>query len=181
VQDAAARIVRRAGDLPVIRPLALTLAAAALLSPLAAGAAETARDADAEGMARVAETMRNPAAQAAMGEAMGAMIGAILEMPAAPFLKAADAAETASGAKKTPRDIKRNAKLRDLAGADAAETPRQVARAVPVMMGGMAGMTETMGKMLPQLREMGAKMAEAMGKAVVDAKPADPAEAKPAA
>ena len=163
------------------RSFASILAAAALLTPVAASAAESAPGADAEDMARVADTMRNPAAQAAMGEAMAAMIGAILEMPAAPFLTAADAAESAGGAKKTPRAVKRGARLRDLAGADAADTPRQVARAVPVMMGGMAGMAEAMGKMLPQLREMGAKMAETMAKPTEDAATApQPRSAAPA-
>jgi hypothetical protein len=168
----------------VIRPAVLTVAAAALLSPITASAAQPARDAEAEDMARVADTMRDPKAQAAMGEAMAAMIGAILQMPAAPFLKAAEAAETASGGARPARQVKPDAKLGDLAGADAAETPRQVARAVPVMMGGMAGMTEAMGKMLPQLREMGAKMAEKMGQQAEAAKPApteQAAKGKPAA
>ncbi|WP_423140718.1 hypothetical protein ACOYW6_07550 [Parablastomonas sp. CN1-191] len=148
------------------RKFVLIASAAALLAPLPSFAAEQPADRDAADMARVAETMRNPAAQAAMGDAMAAMMGALLDMPAAPFLKAAQAADTAAGKPRKPAPpVRDGARLRDLAGAGAADAPRQVGRAVPVMMGGMAGMTEAMGKMLPQLREMGARMGEAMGQA----------------
>jgi hypothetical protein len=87
-------------------------------------------------------------------------------MKVAPLAKAMEQ----MGNRETARSIPRNATLADLAGPEARRMPREISQKVPMMMGAMAGMSEAMEAMLPQLEAMAEKMKNAL-----------PADALPAA
>ena len=135
------------------------LPTAAVLAALAfAPVPAAARD---NSTSKMAEKMRDPATQATMAAAVRAMSEAMLDMPLEPF---ADAAE-AVGDRRTARRM-RGARLRDVAGPEAEDMPRELAHQLPAMMGAMGGMAATVETMTPALKamakEMGARMSEAM-------------------
>ena len=130
-----------------------------LLALLAAAVAPASASANESGdLRRVADEMADPQTQQRMARAMGAMAEAMLDMPVGPLLRAADAAGGMREARRLPRD----ARLGDLAGPDSRRLPRDMARAVPEMMGAMGGMAGAMEAMLPELARVGERMREAM-------------------
>ena len=92
----------------------------------------------------------------------------LLSMKVAPLAKAMEQMGDREGARK----VARSETLADLAGPEARRMPRAMAEKVPAMMGAMAGMTEAMGAMLPQLEEMAEKMKDVLPAAL----PLPPAE-----
>ena len=123
---------------PIVLPAMAALCAAVPLPAFAA-----------EGEAgRMAEELNDPIRQEQMAAAAEAMTGAMLEMPAAPLLRAA-----ATMAGEDPEDIDPNLTVGDLVGPEAADAPRDFAERLPAMMGAMATLATAMEAMLPQLRE----------------------------
>ena len=128
------------------------LAIAGALSPVPALAAPG----DA---ARVAEELNDPVRQEQMAAAAEAVTTAVLDMPAAPLLRAA---KTIAG--ENPDYVDPDLRVGDLVGPEAAEAPREFAHRLPQMMGAMATLAATMEAMLPELRAMGDRIAEDMAR-----------------
>jgi hypothetical protein len=128
------------------------LAIASVLAPLPALAAD-------DDAARIAGELNDPARQEQMAAAIEAMMGALLEMPAAPLI---NAAKTMAG--EPTGDVDPDQTIGDLMGPDATEAPREFAHRLPQMMGAMATLATTMEAMLPELRAMGERMAEDMAR-----------------
>ena len=108
---------------------------------------------------RMADELNNPATQERIAQAAEVMTQAMLSMPAAPLLRAA---ETMAG--RDPEAVDPDLTVGDLAGPDAAEAPRELAHRLPEMMGAMAAMTAALETMLPELRAMGDRIAEDMAR-----------------
>jgi len=136
----------------------IVLAAPALALILAASPAAARPGSE---TSRMAEKMRDPANQAAMAGAVAAATEAILDIPLEPLARAAEA----MGDRRTARHM-RGATLRDVAGPEAEDMPREISRKLPEVMGAAGGMAEAVEEMTPALkamaREMGARMSEAM-------------------
>jgi len=128
-------------------PLAIMGAALAVL-PAQALAAEG----DA---ARVAEELNDPVRQAQMAAAAEAVTTAVLDMPAAPLLRAA---KTMAG--EDPDYIDPDVRVGDLVDPDTADAPYEFAHRLPQMMGALATAAATLEAMLPALREMGDRIVE---------------------
>jgi hypothetical protein len=126
------------------------LVIAGALSPASALAAEG----DA---ARVAEELNDPVRQEQLASAAEAVTSAVLDMPAAPLLRAA---RTIAG--EDPDYVDPDVRVGDLVGAEAADAPREFAHRLPQMMGALAAAAATMEAMLPELRAMGDRIAEDM-------------------
>ena len=133
-----------------------TLALAGALSPVPALAAPG----DA---ARVAEELNDPVRQEQMAAAAEAVTTAVLDMPAAPLLRAA---KTIAG--ENPDYVDPDVRVGDLVGPEAADAPREFAHRLPQMMGAMATMAATMEAMLPEMRAMGDRIAEDMARDVYE-------------
>jgi hypothetical protein len=131
-----------------MRIVLCTLVAAGALAPLPVLAA----DGDAR---RMAEELNDPARQEQIAATAEVLTDAVLAMPAAPLLRAA---ETMAG--RDPEAVDPDVRVGDLVGPDAAEAPREFAHRLPQMMGAMAAMAATMEAMLPELRAMGDRIAE---------------------
>jgi hypothetical protein len=110
---------------------------------------------------RMAEKMNDPETQRAMATAVAAASEAILDIPLEPLARAAEA----MGDRRTARRM-RGSTLRDVAGPEAEDMPRELAHKLPAMMGAMGGMAVAMEEMAPALKamakEMGARMSDAM-------------------
>lgn len=144
----------------------VALSAATLVSTPALareGAREAARD---TGLDQVESRLSDPNTQQAVGEALAGMLAALMDVKAAPFVKAMDKVGKSAGQGPVARDIPADATLGDLAGPDARQAPRQLARQVPQMMGAMGAMTGAMKEMLPQLEDMAKRMGDQMGKSI---------------
>ena len=128
------------------------LAIAGALSPVPALAAPG----DA---ARVAEELNDPVRQEQMAAAAEAVTTAVLDMPAAPLLRAA---KTIAG--ENPDYVDPDLRVGDLVGPEAADAPREFAHRLPQIMGAMATLAATMEAMLPELRAMGDRIAEDMAR-----------------
>ncbi len=125
-----------------------------------AGALSSAPALAAEGdAARVAEELRDPVRQEQMAAAVEVMADAVLSMPAAPLLRAA---ETMAG--RDPDYLDPDLRVGDRVGPEAADAPREFAFRLPQMMGALATMAATMEAMLPELRAMGDRIAEDMAR-----------------
>lgn len=137
----------------------LLLALLALLpAPAAARDGVRASNADARDLIRQLE---DPRRQAAVSDAMGAMMGIMLSMKAAPLAWAMEAMGNHDEARRIPT----GATLGDLAGPDARHLPDEVKRRVPGMMIAMGSMVGMMGDMLPELEKIGATIEQAMDRA----------------
>lgn len=130
--------------LAMIAPLAVLAASPAL-------AREAPRD---SGLAEMEARLSDPRTQNAMGEALGDMLAALMQIQAEPFAKAM----ARMGDGKAARAIPKGATLGDLAGPQARHMPREVAAKVPAMMGAMGAMAGAFEEMLPQLEAMGRQM-----------------------
>jgi hypothetical protein len=109
--------------------------------------------------ARIAEELSDPVVQERMAAAAEVMTEAVLSMPAAPLLRAA---ETMAG--RDPEAVDPDLRVGDLVGPEAADAPREFAHRLPQMMGALATMAATMEAMLPELRAMGDRIAEDMAR-----------------
>lgn len=155
-----------------VKLVSVTALAAALLAPLPAAAGES-RERE-RAMGDLQDKLGDRRTQEAIGDAMAGMMAAMLDMKAAPFLKAMDRVGQQAGERPRHRNLPDDATLGDLAGPSARELPDEVARKAPAMMGAAGAMVGVMGEMLPQLEEvgkrMGDQMRESMDKAVRDRK-----------
>lgn len=129
-------------------PILFTAVAAALLPAPAFAAPE-----DGE-LSSTAREFADPQRQEELAGTMQAVMEAMLEMPAAPLLRAA-----ASVAGEDPEAIHPDTRVADLAGPEAADAPREVAEKLPQMMGAMAALAVAFEEMLPQMRAIGENVA----------------------
>lgn len=146
-----------------MRALILTIAALGAAAPLPAVAqsTDTGQPADTEqAAARMAEKLGNPATQQALAQSVATMGEILLDLPIAPL---ADAAAQMVGEERS--DMDRDATLRKIAGPYADRVPAQLAERLPQMMGAVATMAQGVEVMMPQLREMAARMKDAMAQA----------------
>ena len=145
-----------------VRFVSLTALAAVMLAPLPAYASN-ARDSQ-RAIGELQNRLGDPETQHAMGDALAGLMAAMMDMKAAPFLKAMDRMGKSMGDSAPRRDIPENATLGDLAGPEARDMPRQIAQRTPAMMGAMGAMAGAMGEMIPQLETVGKRMGEQMRK-----------------
>jgi hypothetical protein len=128
------------------------LAAFGALTPLSALAAPGEA-------ARVAEELNDPVRQEQMAAAAEAATTAVLDMPAAPLLRAA---KTIAG--ENPDYVDPDVRVGDLVDPETADAPYEFAHRLPRMMGALAGAAATLETMLPELRAMGDRIAEDMAR-----------------
>jgi hypothetical protein len=130
-------------------PILLAAAAIALLP------APALAEPDEGEISSAARELADPARQEQLAVMAGAVMEAMLEMPAAPLLRAA--AEVAG---EDPEAVDPDTRLADLAGPEAADAPREVAEKLPQMMGAMAALAVAFEDMLPQMRAIGEDLAD---------------------
>ena len=109
--------------------------------------------------ARVAEELNDPVRQEQFATAAEAMTTAVLDMPAAPLLRAA---KTIAG--DDPDYVDPDVRVGDLVDPDMADAPHEFAHRLPQMIGTLAGLAATLELMLPELRAMGDRIAEDMAR-----------------
>ena len=109
--------------------------------------------------ARVAEELNDPVRQEQLATVAEAMTTAVLDMPAAPLLRAA---KTIAG--DDPDYVDPDLRVGDLVDPDTADAPYEFAHRLPQMMGTLAGLAATLELMLPELRAMGDRIAEDMAR-----------------
>ena len=97
---------------------------------------------------RMAEELSDPVRQEQLATAAEAVGEAMLEMPAAPLLRAAAAIAGAD-----PDSVDPDTRVGDLVSPEAADAPRELAHRVPEMMGTMAVLAGSLEAVMPQLRE----------------------------
>ena len=129
------------------------------LVALAAPAPALAQDRTEEDAARVADTLRDPALQESVANGMAAASEALLDVPLAPLARA-----VAEAAGDNPRDVDPNMTLRSVSP-EAQNVPAEIHDKLPRVMGAMAGMAGGVSAMIPALREMAARMEEAIEQA----------------
>jgi hypothetical protein len=105
--------------------------------------------------ARIADELNDPARQEQMAAAAEAVTDAVLSMPAAPLLRAAEAI-----AGRDPEAVDPDLRVGDLVGPEAAEAPREFAHRLPQAIAALATATATLEAMLPELRAMGDRIAD---------------------
>ena len=129
---------------------ALLMASVAL--PASAIAAEPEANAEV-----LAEELSDPVRQERLATAAESMTEAMLAVPVAPLLRAA-----AVMAGQDPEYVDPDLRVGDIAGPEAADMPREFATRVPQMMGAMAGLAAAFGQMMPEFRELGRQLEDAM-------------------
>lgn len=134
---------RSALEFALMRPMLPVFAAVAALASTPALAAE-------DDAARLAEELNDPATQAQISAMVETMSAVLLDMNVAPMLRAKAQIEGAD-----PDSVDPNLTVRDLAGPEAEDAPRELAVRLPQMMGALATLAVSLEQMLPQLREMG--------------------------
>lgn len=135
------------------KSIVATTAILAFAAPLPA----LAQDSEAEAAtAEIQETLGNPATQAAVAEGMAAASEALLDLPLAPLARAVKQA-----AGEDPEDVDPDMTLRRVSP-EAEDVPAKVRESLPRVMGAMGAMAGGMGAMMPALREMAARMRDAM-------------------
>ena len=107
--------------------------------------------------ARVAEELNDPVRQERLARTTEAVTTAVLDMPAAPLLRAA---KTIAG--DNPDHVDPDLRVGDLVDPETADAPYEFAHRLPQMMGALAGVAATLEAMLPELRAMGDRIAEDM-------------------
>jgi hypothetical protein len=122
----------------------LSVLAALALAPVPALAREAA-DED------FASELSDPGKQQAMGNAMAAMMGVLLNLKTDPLARAMER----MGDHKAARKIPRGATLGDLAGPEARRMPAEVRRRVPAMMGAMGELAGMIQDIAPELEAIG--------------------------
>jgi hypothetical protein len=122
----------------------LSVLAALALAPVPAQARDHA-DED------FASDLSDPRKQEAMGNAMAAMMAALLGMKTDPLVRAMER----MGDHKAARRIPRGATLGDLAGPEVKRMPAEMRRRVPAMMGAMGEFAGMMQDVAPALEAIG--------------------------
>jgi hypothetical protein len=144
-----------------------SLFAASLAAILLAPVPAMARD---KGLSEAAAKLNDPRTQQALAGTMTALMQALMNMKAAPFVKMMDgmegAMERATGEKsddsQPARNIDPDATLGDLAGPEMRAMPEEMAAKLPAMMGAMAGMAGSMEAVLPELEAMGKELKKSL-------------------
>ena len=136
-----------------------TIPLAAVLVAFAAPVPALAQDRTEEDAARVADTLRDPALQESVAAGMAAASEALLDVPLAPLARA-----VAEAAGDNPRDVDPNMTLRSVSP-EAQNVPAEIHDKLPRVMSAMAGMAGGVSAMIPALREMAARMEEAIEQA----------------
>lgn len=128
--------------MPILKVLPLAALSALALMPVPA-AAKVDRP--------LSRDLSDPRKQQAIGDMLGALIGVMLEMPADPLARMAEAAGDRDAARRIPR----GAKIADLAGPEARRLPREVRRRAPAMVGAMGELTAALEDMAPEFERIG--------------------------
>ena len=136
-----------------------TIALATVLVAFAAPVPALAQDRTEEDAARVADTLRDPVLQESVAAGMAAASEALLDVPLAPLARA-----VAEAAGDDPRDVDPNMTLRSVSP-EAEDVPAEIHDKLPRVMGAMAGVAGGVSAMIPALREMAARMEEAVERA----------------
>jgi len=110
-------------------------------------------------VAEIAEKLNDPMTQYAIAGMLSAMSKAVFEMPVAPMV---EAVEKASGGR--ARNLPRDARLGDLAGADHDKLREQIVEHVPRAMSAMGALATAAEAMRPELERMARTMLESMPK-----------------
>ena len=113
--------------------------------------------------ARVAEELNDPVRQERLARTTEAVTTAVLDMPAAPLLRAA---KTIAG--DNPDHVDPDLRVGDLVDPETADAPYEFAHRLPQMMGALAGVAATLEAMLPELRAMGDRIAEDMARDIYE-------------
>jgi len=100
--------------------------------------------------AHLAKDLADPELQAEVAVMAQAMASAMLDMKIGPMARAAAEMEG-----KDPEAVDPDLTVRDVAGPEATDAPREIAVRVPQMMGAMATLAVAFEQMLPQLRAIG--------------------------
>jgi hypothetical protein len=138
-----------------MRTFAAVAALVALFAPLPA----LAQDRTEEDAARIADTLRDPVLQESVAAGMAAASEALLDVPLAPLARA-----VAEASGENPDDVDPDLTLRRVSP-EAQDVPTEIHDKLPRVMGAMAGMAGGVSAMIPALREMAARMEEAVERA----------------
>jgi hypothetical protein len=133
-----------------MRSALLAMLALSVATP-AVAASEAQRD-----MEVMAETLKNPRTQDAMAGAMGAMLGAILDMRVDGIAKALEPLNGGKKLKMKGKTIREMAERKDPDFEDKMEDRTRAA------VGGMGALASAMAIMLPQLEDAARKMGDAL-------------------
>lgn len=137
----------------------LTVVAAALVAaaPLPALAQDVVPEERVEdSAARLADRLSDRETQERLTQSIAVMSEALLDLPLAPFARAA-----AEMVGEDPEVVDPDLTLRQMSP-DAERVPGEIADKLPRMMGAMAGMADGMSAAMPALREMAERMREAI-------------------
>jgi hypothetical protein len=137
-----------------MRKALLTILALSVATPVFAADSPAQHDAQ-----QMADKLNNPETQRAMSGAMGAMIGALLDMRVDGIAKAL---EPLNGGKSLNMHGRT---LRDLAERKDRHFEEKLQGGTSAAVGGMGALAQAMATMLPQLEEAMGKMGDAMDKA----------------
>ncbi len=141
----------------------MTAAMFAAILPVSAHA----QDADGAPLAKAAEMLEDPEMQEQVALTAAALVGVLMELPVGTL---ANAASEAAG--ETGPAIDPDARVRDLVGADGVDAPQLVAERLPQMMTAVAGMAGAFEAMMPQLRELAARLPQHLPAQMPDRAPA---------
>jgi hypothetical protein len=140
-----------------MRKLTIVAAVFAAAAPLPALAQDVPADESIEeSAARLSDKLSNRETQERLSQSVATMSEALLDLPLAPFLRAA-----AEMAGEDPESVDPDTTLRQMSP-ESERVPGEIADKLPRMMGAMAGMADGMGAMMPALREMAERMEEAV-------------------
>jgi hypothetical protein len=143
-----------------MRKLAIAASALIAAAPLPALAQDLEPEEGVEeSAARISEKLSDPVTQERMSQSLAVMSEVLLDLPLAPFLRS-----VAEMAGEDPADVDPDLTLRQMSP-DAERVPAEIADKLPRMMGAMAGMAEGFGAMMPALRDMAARMEQAIEEA----------------
>lgn len=98
----------------------------------------------------VSRELRDPYKAEALGDMLGAILGVMLDMKAAPLVRVMEAAGEPEAAKQIPR----GATIGDLAGPDARRLPGEVRRRAPAMLGAVGEFAGVLEDAAPQLERI---------------------------
>lgn len=135
-----------------------TLLASALAVAVLAPAPAMARDNAWRSLADAAERLSDPALQNTLATALASLSQAMMGIKLAPFARAMESMENATGERDEAERIDPDATLGDMMGPEAEAMPRELSRQVPRMMAGMAGMAGALEGVLPQFEAIGKEL-----------------------
>ncbi|PLK26885.1 hypothetical protein [Novosphingobium sp. TH158] len=109
---------------------------------------------------RIAEKLSDPMLQAQVSSMVALISEMVMDMKVGPLARA-----MGEWGDKSMRDIPDDARLRDLAGPEMRDMPRQVAREMPRAMNSMGRAAGALEEMLPEFDRMADQMRRAIEKA----------------